>query len=244
MRRTLPITAEQASLPASIPAVQRSLPGEVVYPFFTWCGDRWAGWRDRRGTAAMLDKDKALGVSPWMDGLKSGFLSAVARDRRETTALQVPLRDRAAKAIARYNALGDKIEGLQSNVEQATRITVSDEPTSVGETHEKPEQIKRRRQSEADSRLAAARSRLDQAGVERQEILMELGELEESFNFLEAAYTYRVEALRNYYAKRQAVYIRSGVRAQTRDGEPAVAPVIEAPDWHATPLPKPESVNT
>lgn len=236
MNKITTITVAQAPLPESIPASQRPLPGEIVYPFFTWLGDCWAGWRDAALLKSLLSKNVVLGVTPWMNGLRSGFLTSVARDRRETIALQAPLRDEAASIVARYTVLQSKGATLEAATKEATddarqSTTIDAQPTSAGEAYEKPEQIRQRRQKEANTRLAAARADANRAVAEREAIIARLAKLKEAFDFHEAAHTYRVEALRDFYAKRQSVYVRRGLHGLSNDGCPPTAPNIDIPDW-------------
>jgi len=237
MTKKTPITAAGAPLPESIPVSQRVLPGEVVYPFFTWLGDRRAGRRDATQLQAMLEKNTELGVTPWLKGLRSGFQTACARDRRDTIALQAPLRDEAAKAIARYKALSGKADALQAGVEEARDVTIDATPTTAGEVQERPEQIQRRRQKERDARLAQARAAAEQAAGECEAILARIAQLKEAFDFHEDVYTYRLEALRNYYSKRQAVYLRRGLHKLVNDGQAPVGPEVTIPQWPATAFP-------
>jgi hypothetical protein len=239
MTKTIAITAEQAPLPTSIPVIQRPLSGEVRYPCLTWFGDRWAGKRDSKQCQAMLDKDAQLGVTPWMRGLRAGFLAAVARDRRDTIALQAPLRDEAAKAIARYHVLTDKQSALRQAVVEAQGATtdVDASPASAGEAHDKPEHIRRRRQKEADARVATARGTAAQAEAEAEHIKTRVAELEVQFNLHEEAHHYRIEALRGFYTKRQAVYVRRALLGLAREGEAPRPPDIDLPDWPASPFP-------
>ena len=235
--RIAAISADQAPLPNSIPTVQRPLPGEIVYPFFTRVGDWFAGRHDTRLLQAMLDKQVELGITPWMKGLRSGFLTSVARDRRETIALQAPLRDEAAHAIARFKILEGKAASLKAAVQEERASEIDSQPSSAGEAYDKPDQVLRRRQKEADARLAAARSKVVQSEVEREHIVSQVAQLKEGFDFHEEAHVYRVEALRDFYTKRQSVYVRHGLRNRSNDGVAPMAPDIDTPNWQAAAFP-------
>ncbi len=231
------ITAVQASLPDAIPAVQRVLPGELVYPLFTRLADWCAGRGDAPILKAMLAKAPALGVTPWMGGLRGGFLTAAARDRRDTTALQAPLRDKAAAAVARIRSLDGEQDALRAAVNEALNAPLDDQPRSAGEALETPEQRRHRRQRDATRAVAAAKAHLARNTEEREELIAELSRLAEMHRFHETAHNYRVEALRDYYTKRQSVYLRRGLKGVSHDGLPPVVPEVEIPLWPAEPLP-------
>lgn len=237
MPKPVTVTAAQAVLPESIPTVQRPLPGEIAYPLFTRLGDSLAGWRDSTLLRAMLSNDTELGVTPWMRGLHSGLLTSIARDRRETIAIQAPLRHEAAGHIARYRSLQANDSALRAAVEAEQKVGVDGQPISSGEAHEKPEQILRRRQREAAARVAAANDKVTRSQAEREGIVGILAQLKEAFDFHEQAYLYRVEALRDFYAKRQSVYVRCGLRGRSNDGNAPVAPEMVIPEWRVDAFP-------
>jgi hypothetical protein len=232
-------TAEAASLTNGAKLGRRSLPGEVAYPLSAWLKDALAGRRDAKLLAAMLDKAPALAVTPWMEGQTNGLMSAVSLDRRQTTAAQAPLRQRAAALVSRHAALGAEAADLRSAAGQAANQPVSDTPATAGEAHETPEQIRRRRQRERDAEAAAAQQRADACQGQLRDLVAELAQLREAHDFLETCHRQRKEALRDYYTKRQAVYVRWGLRGSAHDGLPPAAPPIVLPDWPAEPFPAP-----
>lgn len=236
-RNTNTITAVQATLPEAIPAALRTLPGEIVYPFFDWLGDWWAGRRDAPLLKAMLATDATLSITPWMRGLRSGYLTAAARDRRDTTALQAPVRDEAVAILEQLRARGDRSAAFQAAVEDAQNAPVNDQPTTSGEAHEAAEQRRRRRQREANSRISSARAHLLQHQSETDAMVARLAQLAEVYAFHEAAYGHRVEALRDFYTKRESVYVRRGLLGASRDGVPPLVPEIEVPVWPAEQFP-------
>lgn len=236
-RNTTTITAVQATLPEAIPAAQRTLPGEIVYSFFDWVADWWAGRRDATLLRAMLDKDPQLTITPWMRGLRGGFLTAAARDRRDTTALQAPVRDEAVAIIEKIHALDSRAEALQAALSEAQDEPIDETPTTSAEDRETAEQRRRRRQREANVRIATARGNLAQHSHATDALLARLAQLAEVYAFHEAAYRHRIEALRDFYTKRESVYLRHGLRGASHDGVPPVAPQIELPEWPAPAFP-------
>lgn len=237
MARAITITAAQATLPEAITVAQRVLPGEIVYPFLTWLADRRAGRRDARLLKAMLAKDPVLSTTPWMLGLRGGYLTAAARDRRETTALQAPLRHDAVAAIARILALEGRVTSLNAAVEEARAAPVDDKPTSAGEAAERPAERLRRHQRSAKGVMNAASAQVSQNRTELEELTAQLAELAEQHAFHETVLNHRIEALRSFYSKRQSVYLQHGLRGASHDGIPPIAPAVEIPNWPAAPFP-------
>ncbi|MDR2895768.1 MAG: hypothetical protein LBV30_03845 [Propionibacteriaceae bacterium] len=232
------ITADQAPLPRSIPAVQRMLSGEIVYPFLTKLSDKRAGRRDRPLLESLAQQEHIHPGTPWMQGLGSGFLTAAARERRDSIALQAPLRAEAAKAIARFQTLQSNHADLEAAAKAPSTTPLSNEPTTFAEKRDGADQILRRRQREDAARLASNRARVEQSNAEQAAIRARLSELEEEFDLHEEAYKYRAEALRSYYGKRQATYLSCGLRTVSVGSGFRDLAKIDSPTWQAAAFPQ------
>lgn len=231
------ISAEQANLPESIPASQRALAGEVHYPRHLRCADHIAGWRDAKLLRDMLNKDTELEVTPWMQSLRDGLLTALARNHRETLALHAPLRAEAVRAAERATILLRQLPELDANVKRESSATIVTAPTTSGEALESERDIAYRREREMRARIKEATARADSAREELNALRVRHGELREAFAFHCAASASRAESLRSYYAERQDKYVHAGLRGRSKDGSAARIPVFEPPVWAFEPLP-------
>jgi len=237
MSRKNTITADQAFLPKAIPAAQRRLPGEIAYPLFSKFGDWWAGRTDMPTLKPMFEATSGIGLTPWMEGLRAGFLTALARDRRDTTVLQAPLREEAMEVIARRRVLEAKSASLKAAQTETKNAQPSDQPTTAGEANESPTQLLQRRRREAATQAAATAAAVSQCEGERETLRVRHAQLTEAHAFHEAAYSHRAEALRDHYAKRQAVYLRRGLKGVVFGGPAPSIPQVDIPDWQAEAFP-------
>lgn len=235
MRRQ--INATDAQLPNAIPAAQRPLPGELVYRFRDWARDAWAGHRDARLMRAMLANDRTIEPTAWMVGLAAGLATAVQRERRDATSLQAPLRKAAIALVERHAAMREGRQALVDAIEAAAEAKSPAGATTAGELHDTEEQRRARRAREHRARVEATQGALRQHEAQFAGLAAELAQLREEFDFHEAVYLRRVEALRNFYIKRQAVYARHALHHATADGRAPVLPELTAPELAADSFP-------
>lgn len=139
--------------------------------------------------------------------------------------------------MSRYLRIAAKDRNRQASVEAVLGTHVSDEPTTASETHETPEQRLRRRQREKSALVQASREKVIAAEKEKEEIQHRLAKLFEAHAFHQQTYARRTQMLLQYYAKRQAVYLRGGLHGLSRDGEPPRAPEIILTEWSPEPFP-------
>ncbi len=214
------------------------LPGEIVYSLHTHFGDWWAGKRDARLLKAMLGKNSVLTPTPWMHGLAQGFLMAAVKDRKLITAEQKDLQERAARLVEEYRVIDESLGGLKAQADktgQAPQATA--EATTPAEQRDSETQRLLRRQRAATQRTHDAQAQVSGAQRRLNEIATELAGLRKDWEFFESMHWSTEEALRDYYEKRQDVYVRSGLRGCANDGTPPQAPEIVLPEWKGEPLP-------
>lgn len=232
-----PITAEAAQLPNALSVAQRPLPGELVYRFWDWVRDAWAGHRDSSIMRAMLDQERELPPTPWMVGHAAGLATAVHRERRDATSLEAPLRKSAFALVERHALLSAQHQSTLDAIETARAEPLTAGATTAGEHYDTADQIRARREREHQARVAAAHAAAREHENQTARIITTLAELREEFNFQESIYQRRVEALRSFYAKRQAVYARHALHGATRDGQPPILPDINMPTLTSEPFP-------
>jgi len=228
----------QGSLPQAVDIANLPLPGEIVYPWHLRLQDWWAGKRDAKLLRAMLERDPVLLTTPWMHGLAKGFETAAVKGRKHATTRQSELRLQAAHLVEQYHSIIDSLDELQADADRVdNHPELSTEATTTAELHETEEQRLHRRQREADKRIEAAQAKVSAAKDQLRSIRSELAALEKQWDLQESLYWATEEALRDYYSKRQDVYIRAGLHGRSNDGIPAQPPEIVKPGWIGDPLP-------
>lgn len=232
------ITVDDAALPKAVLTSQRPLAGEMPYPVYTRFRDWRAGRRDRALLAALLKTSVDLDVTPWMQVLRDGLLTALARNHRETITLQAPLRTEAAVIVQRYIIVRNALPGLDDRIDEERNAPLGQGPATSGESFESEDEMQHRRVLRLKASVANAKKAADDARAELNGLRTRHAELTETFDFHADVGRYRAEALRDMYAKRQDLYVHSGLKGQSTDGRAPHVPTFEPPAWPIPHLPQ------
>lgn len=236
------LQAEDVELPRAVPVAQRGLHLGLIYEGNDGSSDWRAGRRDRRVIEQALahHKDSAkqddaggfLLQTPYMQGLRANCMEAYAFERRDTHALQSAIRDQAVALLEQKRQLLDSVERGAQRASQIESRQLSPEPTTASEAHQSDHQLLRRRESERASELAGQQAQVSGSRSQISMIDQRLAQLHEAFYSQERYYWFRVEALKAFFERRQARYLRSAMGRKDRAGVPTPAlPPMPVPEW-------------